>query len=221
MSRSKARVMYLESVSAESEFQERPNWRVKLPSLPKWLSRRKSNKKRPRVADGESSAPERKCSTRSKVAEVFTSGATAALIKESFPNQRGIVISETAPIPEDLLNVSLEEVIFPAEWLPEVILPDNLPVINSSQDDIVEITPELNSEKELEPEKEKPVSGRSRCLRSSAPGQTRKKKGTKTRRVRTQDMIEGGTYYSDESAPESVEDGCLLLGLSQDLINLV
>ena len=78
------------------------------------------------------------------MAGVFTSGATAALIKESFPNQRGIVILETAPIPEDLLNVSLEEVIFPAEWLPEVILPDNLPVINSSQDVIVEITPELN-----------------------------------------------------------------------------
>ena len=49
--------------------------------------------------------------------------------------------------------MSLEEVIFTAEWLPEVILPDNLPVINSSQDDIVEITPELESEKELEPEK--------------------------------------------------------------------
>ena len=78
------------------------------------------------------------------MAGVFTSGATAALIKESFPNQRGIVILETAPIPEDLLIVSLEEVIFPAEWLPDVILPDNLPVINSSQDVIVEITPELN-----------------------------------------------------------------------------
>ena len=140
------------------------------------------------------------------MAGVFTSGATAALIKESFPNQKGIVISETAPILEDLLNVSLEEVIFTAEWLPEVILPDNLPVINSLQDDIVEITPELNSEKELEPEKEKPASGRSRCLRSSAPGRTRKKKGTRKRRVRTQDMIEGGIYYSDESAPESVED---------------
>ena len=115
----------------------------------------------------------------------------------------------------------LEEVIFTAEWLHEVILPDNLPVINSSQDEIVEITSELNSEKELEPEKQKPASVRSRCLRSSAPGRTRKKKGKTKRRVCTQDMIEGGTYYSDESAPESVEDGCLLLGLSQDLINLV
>ena len=218
----KACVMYLESVSADSEFQERTksNWRVKLPSLPKWPSRRKSNKKRQRVADRAGPAPKRKCSTRSKVAGVFTSGATTALIKESFPNQEGIVISETAPIPEDLLDVSLEEVIFTAEWMPEVILPDNVAVINSSHDEIVEITPEV-TEKELEPEKEKTASSSSRCLCSSAPGRTRKKKVTRKRRVRTQDIIEGGTYYSDESAPESVEDGCLHLGLSQDLIDLV
>ena len=44
-------VMYLESVTVESEFQEPTNWRAKLPSLPKWPSRRKSNKKRPRVAE--------------------------------------------------------------------------------------------------------------------------------------------------------------------------
>ena len=93
-------------------------------------------------------------------------------------------------------------------------------MINSSQDEIVEITPEVNSEKELEPEKEKPATGRSRCLRSSAPGRTTKKKGMRKRRVRTLDMIVGGTYYSHESAPESVEDGCLLLGLTQDLIDL-
>ena len=54
---------------------------------------------------------------------------------------------ETAPIPEDLLNVSLEEVIFTAEWAPEVILLDTLPVSNSSQEDISEITPEQNPEK--------------------------------------------------------------------------
>ena len=94
-------------------------------------------------------------------------------------------------------------------------------MINSSLDEIAELTPEVNSEKELEPEREKPASGRSRCLRSSAPGRTRKKKVTRKRRVQTQDMIEGGTFYSDESAPESVEDGCLHLGLSQDLIDLV
>ena len=51
-------------------------------------------------------------------------------------------------------------------------------MINSSQDEIVEITPEV-MKKELEPEKEKPASSRSRCLRSSAPGRSRKKKGDK------------------------------------------
>ena len=154
------------------------------------------------------------------MAGVFTSGATAALIRESFPNQKGIVVSETAPMSEDLLDISLEEVVFTAEWLPEVIPPENLPVDNSSQDEIVEVTPELNPEKELEPEKEKPVEARSRCLRSSAPGRAKKKKGTRKRRFQTQDMIEGGTYYSDESAPESIEDRCLLLGLTQDMIDL-
>ena len=118
------------------------------------------------------------------------------------------------------MDISLEEVIFTTEWLPEVILPDNLPVINSSQNEIGDVTPELNSEKELEPEKEKPVPARSRCLRSFAPGPARKKKGTKKRRVPTQDMIEGGTYCMDESAPESVEDGCLLLGLTQNVMDL-
>ena len=73
-------------------------------------------------------------------------------------------------MPEDLLVISLEEVIFTAEWAPEVILPDNPPVIDSSQEEIVDLTPELNAEKKLEPEKEKPVAARSRCLRSSAPG---------------------------------------------------
>ena len=72
----KASVLYLETVTSESEFQERTNWRTKLPSLPKWPSRRKPSKKRSRVADGDESAPQRKCSTRSKVAGVFTSGAT-------------------------------------------------------------------------------------------------------------------------------------------------
>ena len=85
---------------------------------------------------------------------------------------------------------------------------------SSSQDEIADVT------LVLEPKKEKPVVRRSSCLRSSAPGRARKKKGTRKRRVRTQDMIEGGTYYSDESAAESVEDGCLLLGLTQDQLDL-
>ena len=160
-----ARVLYLESITSEDAvFQERTDWRKKLP-LPRWPSRRKANKRKPRGAarcvEGDEPAPKRKCSTRSKVKGVFTSGASAALIKNCFPDHTGVVISETAPKPVDLLNVSLEEVIFSAEWAPEVILPDPFPAFNSSQDDIHEITPERNPEKVqnpekvLEPEKEK------------------------------------------------------------------
>ena len=84
---------------------------------------------------------------------------------------------------------------------------------SSSQDEIADVTPAL------EPEKEKPVVRRSSCLRSSAPRRARKKKGKRKHRVWTQDMIEGGTYYLDESAPESVEDECLLLGLTRDVLD--
>ena len=95
------------------------------------------------------------------------------------------------------------------------------PFVDSSQDEIVNITLELEQEKELEPEKKKPpAASRSRCLRSTAHGRARKKKPTKKHRIRTQDMIEGGPYWSDESAPESVEVGFLLLGLTQDVIDL-
>ena len=130
----------------DAAFKERTEWRKKWPALPRWPSRRKANKRKPRgsascVAEGEA-GPKRKCSTRSKVKGVFTSGASAALIKKGFPDHSGVVISEKAPIPEDLLNVSLEEVIFSPEWVPEVILPDPFPAFDSFQDDIQEITPE-------------------------------------------------------------------------------
>ena len=141
----KSWVLYLVSVTADSEFTECTQWRSKLPSLPKWPSWRKSNKKRPRTADGGESEPKRRCSTRSKVAGIYTSGATAALIRDSFPNQKGVVVSETAPMPEDLMNISLEEVIFTADWVPAAILPDNPhPVEDSSQEELVDITSELD-----------------------------------------------------------------------------
>ena len=159
-----------------------------------------------------------------------------------------MVISETAPIPENLLNVLLEEVIFSTEWVPEVILPDPFPAFDSSQDDIHEITPEKRPEEVLEPEKEKLrtpekvlepkkdklrtpekmleteaeklATGSSKCPRSSTPAQPRKRKVIKKRRVRTQDMIEEGLRFLDESDPESIEDGCLLLGLTRVVIDL-
>ena len=81
------------------------------------------------------------------------------------------------------MDISLEEVVFNAEWAPEAVLPDDPPpFVDSSQDDIINISVEQEPEKEqelekeLEPEKEKPVS-RSRCLRSTAPREPRRRSG--------------------------------------------
>ena len=116
----KSRVLYLESVTTEPEFAEGNQWRSRLPPLPKWPSRRKSNKKRPRVSSGDGPDPKRKCSTRSKVAGIFKSGTTATLIQESFPEQKGIAVSETAPVAENLFDMSLEEILSDVEWEPTV-----------------------------------------------------------------------------------------------------
>ena len=75
-------------------------------------------------------------------------------------------------------------------------------------------------EKMLETEAEKLATGRSKCPRSSTPARPRKRKVIKKRRVWTQDMIEEGLRFLDESDPESIEDGCLLLGLTWDVIDL-
>ena len=83
-------------------------------------------------------------------------------------------------------------------------------------------------ERVLEPEKEKTprtrterlAAGRSMCPRSSTPGRPRKRKTAKKHRVRTQDMIEEGLRFLDESDSDSIEDGCLLLGLTRDVIDL-
>ena len=73
---------------------------------------------------------------------------------------------------------------------------------------------------DVEPERDKTlVASGSRCLRSSAPGRL-KSKPTKKRKISTQDMILEGKYWSDESQPESVKDGCLILELTQDVIDL-
>ena len=79
------------------------------------------NKKRPRASGGDGPAPERKCSTRSKVAGIFTSGTTASLIKESFPNQKGVVVSKSGPVAENLFNMSLDKITSDVEWEPTVV----------------------------------------------------------------------------------------------------
>ena len=96
-----------------------------------------------------------------------------------------------------------------------MLLNDNpSPAADKSAENIVEPVLELESEKE----KPSTASG-SRYLRPSASGRG-KRKLTKKCRIRTQNMIEEVTYWLDESAPESIEDGCLLLGLTQDIVGL-
>ena len=92
-------------------------------------------------------------------------------------------------LPTRAVSMDVEEIrVTYYDWMR---MTGELPVDSSSQVEIVDVTPAL------ELEKEKSVVRRSSCLRSSAPGRARKKKGTRKRRVWTQDMIEGGTYYSD------------------------
>ena len=79
--------------------------------LPRWTAWRNLNKKRLRTVDEEESGSKRRCSIRSKIAGIFTSGATASLIGDSFPNQKGIVVSETSLMSEDLMDISLSETI--------------------------------------------------------------------------------------------------------------
>ena len=89
-------------------------------------------------------------------------------------------------MPDEILDISLEDVVFNVEWEPIVkeILPEKTSlVVGETVEDLVE--PVLD----MEPEKEKPpAASRSRCLRSSDPGQV-KRKLTKKRRKRNQDMI--------------------------------
>ena len=116
----------------------------------------------------DDSAPKRKCFMRSKVAGVFTSGMTAALIRESFPNQQGVVVSETAPVPKNLFDMSLEEILSDVEWESTVVEILTLAVSLIVEDPV--------EDQGVEPDREKtPVASGSRCLRSSAHGLLKRK----------------------------------------------
>ena len=171
----RSRVLYLEAVMAEPEFAERTQWRSKLPALPKWPSRRKANKKRPRTSSRDGPAPKRKCSRRSKVGNIFTSGTTASLSTEAFPNQKGVVVSKAVPVAENLFDMLLDEILSDIEWEPTIVeLPTPAvslvvgdPEKELEMEDPVE--PEPVPDVELEKEKT-PVASRSRCKRSAALG---------------------------------------------------
>ena len=210
----RSRILYLESVTAEPEFAERTQWWSKLPS------RRKANKKRPRASSRDGPAPKRKCSTRSKVGSIFMSGTTASLIREAFPNQKGVVVLKTAPVAKNLFDMSLDEILSDVEWEPTIVelLTSAVSLVVGDPEKELEredpVEPEPVPDMELEKEKTLIASG-SRCKRSTTPGRS-KRKPNKRSKPRTQDMILEGLYCLDES----LEDGCLLLGLTRNIIDL-
>ena len=120
---------------------------------PKWPSQRKSNKKRPRA------------SRRSNVAGIFTYGTTAALIRESFPSQKGVVVSETAPVTKNLFDMSLDEILSDVEWEPtvvEILTPAVSLVVGDPVEDQERLDP-VEPVPDMEPEREKtPVASGSR-----------------------------------------------------------
>ena len=116
--------------------------------------------------------------------------------------------------------MSLDEIVSNVEWEPtveEILTLEVSLVVGDPVEDPERLEP-VEPVPDVEPKKTPAVS-KSRCLRSSAPGRV-KRKPTKKLRIRTQDMIFEGTYWSDESSRESIKVGCLLLGLTQDLIDL-
>ena len=185
------------------------------------LSRRNANKKRP-GRDGP--ATKRKCSTRSKVGNIFPSSITASLIREAFPDQKGVVVLKTAPVAENLFDMLVDEILSGVAWestIVELLTPKVSLVVGDleteqEKEDPVEPEPVPDVEQEKE---ETPVASGSRCKRSTPPRRSRRKL-TKRSKPRTQNMILEGLFWSDESQPESVEDGCLLLGLTRDIIDL-
>ena len=135
-------------------------------------------------------------------------------------HEKGVVVSKDASVPKNLFDMSLDEIISDVEpTMMEILTPEiSLVVTEPEKEDPVE--PEPEPVPDVVPEKEKnPVASGFRCKRSTTPGRTRRKLTTKSK-PQTQDMILERVYWTDESEPELVEDGCLLLGLTRDIIDL-
>ena len=146
---------------------------------------------------------------------MFTSGATAALIKDEFPEQAGVVVSQDTPKskePSEVMDYLSDVSLMELEPEPE---PEPVPENPERKVSVVE--------KEMEKEKDKnelPVdSVGSNCKSLTAPDCPRRKP-KKCSKPCTQDMIIKGTSYMD-SEPEPIEDGFLLLGLTSNVADLV
>ena len=73
------------------------------------------------IGSRDGPAPKRKCSTRSKVGIIFTSVTNASLIREVFPDYKGIVVSKTEPIAKNLFDMLQDKIISDIEWEPTIV----------------------------------------------------------------------------------------------------
>ena len=123
--------------------------------------------------------------------------ATAALIKDPFPEQVGVVLSQDAPrskeqseVMDNLLDISL------AELEPDC---EDEPVLIPEKPERIFLVLEKDEKWPVDN-----VSSRLNCKRSTAPGRP-KRKPKKNSKPCIQDMIIKGTYYTD-SEPESIKE---------------
>ena len=169
----------------------------------------------------------KKCDERSRVGGVFTSGATAVMIKEVFP-EKSVMISKHARTCFQTTVEIVKEIQVPRLIPLRKIVPGSASLVTSDPlnifpdmeniSDISLIEVETNCEDEIEPEKvqtssavkpeKSPLASGSRLQRRpTAPGQSKRTWKRKSR-LRSQDMIKEGIYYPG-SKPESGEDNCL------------
>ena len=75
------------------------------------------------------------------------------------PSQKGVVVSETAPVSENLFNMSLDEILSDVEWEPTVVeiltlavsLVVGDPVEDQERLDPIEPVPDMELEREKTP----------------------------------------------------------------------
>ena len=94
------------------------------------------------------------------------------------PTQKGIVVSETASVEENLFDMSLDEILSDVEWEStrvELLTPAVSLVVDDAGEDVEREDP-VDPVPDVEPEKEKtPIASGSRCTRSTASGRAKRK----------------------------------------------
>ena len=71
-------------------------------------------------------------------------GRQLLLLENHFPNQKGVVVSETAPVAENPFDMSLEEILPDVEWEPtveEILTPKISLVVGETVEDPEKLEP--------------------------------------------------------------------------------